>query len=36
MAAASEGNDDVVELLVDRGGLKELDRVCMSSIILDV
>jgi len=27
MAAASEGNDDVVELLVARGGTEELDRV---------
>ena len=27
MAAASEGNDDVVELLVARGGTSELDRV---------
>ena len=27
MAAASEGNDDVVELLVARGGLEELDKV---------
>jgi len=27
MAAAGEGNDDVVELLVRRGGVKELDRV---------
>jgi len=27
MAAASEGNDDVVQLLVDRGGVEELDRV---------
>jgi len=27
MAAASEGNDDVVELLVARGGKDELDRV---------
>ena len=27
MAAASEGNDDVVELLVTRGGVDELDRI---------
>ena len=27
MAAAGEGNDDVVDLLVRRGGVEELDRV---------